>query len=87
MSDLINNPVINNTSSTPKLTGPREDQTTQASEAQVSSPAQETQPLKANFATIVYNSERQSSNGFMSQSRNDKTINKVWTSNTNAVAA
>jgi len=88
MSDLISsNPAINNTSSTPKTTGPRESQTTQASEAQASSPAQETQSMQATFATIVCNNERGPNAGYRGVSKNDIFVNKVWTTHTNAVLA
>jgi hypothetical protein len=90
MSDLIsNNPVLNNSSSAPKTTGPREDQTTQASEAQASSQAQETQSMQSAFATIVYNRERDSNSnsGYRGVSKNDKFVNQQWTTNTTAVLA
>lgn len=90
MSDLINNkPAINNTSSGPKTTGPREAQTTQGSEAQASSQAQETQSIQSAFATLVYNPERDpnSNSGYRGVSKNDKFVNKEWTTNTSAVLA
>jgi len=86
MSDLINNnPVINNTSSAPKTTGPREDQTTQATPSQT----QETQSSQSAFATLVYNPERDpnSNSGYRGVSKNDNFVNKEWTTNTTAVLA
>jgi hypothetical protein len=88
MSDLINNkPAINNTSSGPKTTGPREAQTTQASEAQASSQAQETQSIQSAFATLVYNRERDGNTSYKGNSKNDNFVNKEWTTNTTAVLA
>jgi hypothetical protein len=89
MSDLINNnQVINNTSSAPKTTGPREDQTTQAS---ASSQAQETQSAQA---SSIYNTSSVSAPNYFTTNYNFRTTesknqhaNSTWTTNTSAVLA
>jgi hypothetical protein len=85
MSDLISNPAT--ISQSVKSSGPRESQTTQASEAQASSQAQETQSIQSAFATLVYNHEREGNTSYKGDSKKDKFANKEWTIHTNAVLA
>ncbi|MEY3370122.1 MAG: hypothetical protein RLZZ361_792 [Cyanobacteriota bacterium] len=86
MSDLINNNNnINSTTSQVSHNNTIRESTNLNNDNEIIAPQPQT--LLSTLANIVKNNERESMKSYKGSSRNDKFVNKEWTTNTSAVLA